>query len=144
MHPLGLFGTARRPWSWAGGIAVAVVLLMLLPVPPLAGALAAPPQNLREAPAATALLSGPRVSVPTLLAGPIPASGGSPVRGNVSVFVAFRLQHQTALDRLLSALSNPTSPDYRHYLTAGEFRQEFSPSAATYRAAVEYFSRVPG
>src|SRR5579875_1747017 len=140
MHPSVLLVRTRSPSTWAAGIAVAVALLMLLPAPPLAGS----PTSLQMPLTGTVLGSGPRISVPTLVDGPVPSSGGSPMRGNVSVFVAFRLQNQTALNELLAVLANPASPEYRHYLTAGEFLQEFSPSATTYRAAVEYFSQVPG
>ncbi len=143
MQPPALIGTTRRHSTLAVGLAVALALLMLIPAPPVGGAPAGSHPTLAGA-SASVQWSGPRVSVPALLAGPIPSSGGTPTRGNASVFVAFRLQNQTALNRLLSALSNPKSPEYRHYLTAAEFLQEFSPSAATYRAAVEYFSGIPG
>ncbi|MHB1435807.1 MAG: S53 family peptidase [Thermoplasmata archaeon] len=135
---------AHPRWTSAGWLAVALALLMLLPSASVFASAPGPQSVTRGLPNETALVTGPRIPVPILAAGPLPASGGTPFQGNVSVFVTLRLQNQSALDRLLSALSDPHSSGYRHYLTAGEFARGFSPSTTTYEEAVRYFSGIPG
>jgi hypothetical protein len=56
------------------------------------------------------------------------------------VLVAFRFSNQSRLSGLLSEISDPTSPLYHHYLTAAQFDSEFSPPAAAYGGAMEYFA----
>ncbi len=123
---------------------MAVAFLMLLPSASVFASAPAARSPTGAPGAVAAAVSGPRISVPTLADGAAPRSGGTPFRGNLSVFVSFRLQNQSALDRLLSGLNNPRSPDYRHYLTAGEFTRWFSPSTETYNQAQQYFSGLPG
>ncbi len=59
--------------------------------------------------------------------------------GAMNVLVSFAYSNQSGLQALLTALSDPASPDYHHYLDATEFNAEFAPSSATYAAASAYF-----
>jgi hypothetical protein len=45
--------------------------------------------------------------------------------------VLLRASHQTALSALVAAVSDPSSPQYHHYLTTGQFGARFGASAAT-------------
>src|SRR5580700_2573748 len=40
------------------------------------------------------------------------------------------LTHQDALEKLLSQQTDQTSPNYHHWLTPAEFKQQFGPAAA--------------
>src|SRR5581483_10901447 len=54
----------------------------------------------------------------------------SKASGTVNAKVYLTPSNATALTQKVAAVSNPKSSDYRHYLTAGQVRQEFAPSAA--------------
>jgi subtilase family serine protease len=41
--------------------------------------------------------------------------------------ISFKLRNEPELDMRLTAIANPNSPDYQHYITAGEFKQLYSP-----------------
>jgi hypothetical protein len=128
----------------SGFLAVALVTALLL-VSGGPSFLPTPPGGGPTSPAAASIsFGGAQVEVPSLSGGPVPLHGGTPFQGNITVFVAFSLQNQSALNALLSSLANPRSPEYRHYLTAAEFVRQFSPSAATYRLAEEYFDGFSG
>jgi subtilase family serine protease len=55
------------------------------------------------------------------------------------ILVSFPIQHSSELAAFLANLSNPSSPLYRHYLTATMFDTEYGGSATDYDAAVAYF-----
>lgn len=61
--------------------------------------------------------------------------------GDMNVLVMFNYSNQNALNSLLFNLSNPLSPQYRHFLTASQFNREFSPKASVYGSAINYFSQ---
>ncbi|MGA9425853.1 MAG: chitobiase/beta-hexosaminidase C-terminal domain-containing protein [Terracidiphilus sp.] len=67
----------------------------------------------------------------------LPASG----RMNLSIVLspANREQLQARLERLY----DPSSPDYRHFLTVKEFREQFGPSPESYQKVVD-FARANG
>jgi subtilase family serine protease len=48
--------------------------------------------------------------------------------------VYFPVQHQAALDALIAAQSNPTSPQYRKFITPQQFRELFGPPDSTVEA----------
>ena len=49
----------------------------------------------------------------------------------VSITVALAYPHPAALDAFLAAVEDPSSPDYRHFLTAAQFEAAFAPSSGT-------------
>jgi subtilase family serine protease len=78
-----------------------------------------------ELPSGTTLLAGV-ASVPRL-----------------QVTLALEPRDSAALKDYAAAVGDPTSPDYRHYLTPSQFRQQFAPAPATV-AAVEASLRSHG
>src|ERR1017187_1135179 len=52
--------------------------------------------------------------------------------------VVLPLRDAAGLDAFLSALNNPASPSYRHFLTVPEFTARFGPSQADYDAVVRF------
>jgi subtilase family serine protease len=58
----------------------------------------------------------------------------------VVLVVGLKYQDTDAMMRFLSAVENPGSPDYRHYLTSAEFDREFAPSVAAVDDVKDYFA----
>ncbi|MGP8145452.1 MAG: protease pro-enzyme activation domain-containing protein [Thermoplasmata archaeon] len=67
------------------------------------------------------------------------ASAANPL-GTTEILVSLDVSNGTQLDRLLSALSDPSSPEYHHYLTHAQFDSEFGADPAVYRSLTGYFS----
>jgi len=63
--------------------------------------------------------------------------------GQVSISVALRWRHERELQSVDKAVSDPSSADYRNYLSAAAFRSRYSPSAARV-AAVSAYLRAKG
>jgi kumamolisin len=62
--------------------------------------------------------------------------GQLPQNQTVSLDVILPLSDQAGLDAFLTALSDPSSLAYRHFLTVPEFTERFGPSQADYNAVV--------
>ncbi len=60
----------------------------------------------------------------------------------VALEVVLAPSHPQELASLLHALSNPSSPDYQHWLAPGEFARRFGPSRAHVAAVVDWLHRV--
>ncbi|HET9719867.1 MAG TPA: IPT/TIG domain-containing protein [Solirubrobacteraceae bacterium] len=109
-----------------------------------------------------AALSSTGVAVASAIGGPSPASrraqvvtaaarlprgaraiGSLSASAPVSGAVALKLPNEPALQRFLSAVTNPHSPLFHHYLSRGQFAQRFGPHAAAL-AAVEHQLRGEG
>ncbi len=105
----------------AASISLAAAVLasaLLVPSVPVAAAPAPAPARAGLVTDAVPLPQGARVtSLP----------GGAEFRVGVTV----PYSHGAALARLLSELSDPRSPQYRHFLTYPEFEGEFAPSPTT-------------
>lgn len=52
--------------------------------------------------------------------------------------IVLPLRNQAALSALLQRLYDPTSPDYRHFLSVAQFTQQFGPSEDDYNAVAAY------
>ncbi len=74
------------------------------------------------------------------LAGAVATTRALPAELPIVVTLGF--SNASELSRLLHALSDPSSPEYHHYLTAGQFDAAFAPSSSTYAAAVAYFEAL--
>ncbi len=61
-----------------------------------------------------------------------------PADQQLHISIVLPLQNQTALTSLLSRLYDPKDPDYRHFLTVGQFTQQFGPTADDYQAVVAF------
>lgn len=126
----------------------AVVGLLAMEASSVSGpgaSVAMPPSG--DAPwALAALLAEP--SRPVALAGP----GGSPgplaklpasavaLPAAVSVLVGLDFARSGELDRLLGNLSNSSSTQFHHFLSASQFDQAFGPPLGMYEGAVGYFA----
>ena len=104
----------RRSLIGLGAVALAV--------PVIVGPLARP-----ALPAAPSGLAGSVASLPAGadLAGAVPRE-----RAAVRVQVQLRLRDQAGADAVAKAVSTPGSASYHRYLTAEQFRAQFSPTAA--------------
>jgi subtilase family serine protease len=60
--------------------------------------------------------------------------GATPAQTPVDFSVALALGNQAGAEALQRAVSDPSSPEYRHYLTAAEWEKRFSPSQASVTA----------
>lgn len=69
--------------------------------------------------------------------------GRLPGTTNLQLAIGLPLRNQEALTNLLAEIYNPSSPQYRHYLTPEQFTREFGPSEADY-AAVAAFAEANG
>jgi subtilase family serine protease len=52
--------------------------------------------------------------------------------------IGLPLRNQDELDALLAQLSDPASPNFRHYLSAEQFAAEFGPTEQDYQALIQY------
>jgi len=60
------------------------------------------------------------------------------------VLVTLQYAHPQTLQWFLTQLSDPSSPDYHHYLSASQFDAEFSPSPSTYASLTQYIQERGG
>src|SRR5690242_5887290 len=67
--------------------------------------------------------------------------------GNVSttkslqLSIGLPLRNQAELDTLLKEISDPSSPNYRHYLTPAQFDERFGPTEQDYQQIVNFFKK---
>jgi hypothetical protein len=108
-------------------LSLAVVAAMVVGTGSMAGAAGvAAPTDLGP----SVRLAGP---TPTLPAGSA-VEGPADASASVTVDVALHPRDQTALDGFVAAVSTPGSPEYHHYLAAGQFLPMFGPTASTIAA----------
>jgi hypothetical protein len=100
---------------------IAIVVLVVLAVLP-ARAIAADSPSLTATTRVAALM--PHLPTGATRVGPLPATQ------QLTIDVVLHPSHRAELDSLLGALYDPTSPQYEHWLTPGEFAREFGPSPA--------------
>jgi len=56
----------------------------------------------------------------------------------MNLAITLPLRNQAELTSLLARLYDPTSPDYRHFLTVAQFTEEFGPTVEDYQAVVNF------
>jgi uncharacterized membrane protein len=56
----------------------------------------------------------------------------------MNLSIVLPLRNQTELTSLLQRLYDPSSPDFRHFLSVDEFTERFGPTASDYQAAVSF------
>jgi hypothetical protein len=61
----------------------------------------------------------------------------------LNLAIGLSVRNQAALTEFLKELSDPASPNYRHYLTPAQFTEQFGPTEADY-AAVVAFAKAKG
>jgi subtilase family serine protease len=62
------------------------------------------------------------------------ATNTVPAALSIGFVVALPLRNEAELDRLLAAISNPDSPQYRHFLTGAQFAARYAPLAVNLEA----------
>lgn len=79
------------------------------------------------------------------LRGHIPAAVGNsrlvqrmPSDARLNLAIGLPVRNPEALDRFLESLSDPTSPNYRHYLSPEEFTAQFGPLESDYNALLAF------
>ena len=75
--------------------------------------------------------------------GQAPLVGSLPPGQQMNLSIVLPLRNQTELASLLQRLYDPTSPDFRQFLTVDQFTERFGPTAHDYQAAVS-FARANG
>src|ERR1035441_10655494 len=56
----------------------------------------------------------------------------------LNLSIVLPLRNQAGLTGLLSRLYDPSSPDYRHFLSVAQFTEQFGPTVADYQAVVSF------
>src|SRR5450432_3549040 len=84
-------------------------------------------------PAAEKILSG---QVPAATAG-LTAISAVPAATRLPLAIGLPLRNQEALNSLLQQISDPASPNYRHYLTPEQFTEQFGPSVEDYQRVLD-------
>lgn len=75
--------------------------------------------------------------VPKVVAG-LPSTGRLPGGTQLKLAIGLPLRNQQSLSNLLQALYDPSSPQYRHYLTPEQFTEDFGPTIEDYQAVVNF------
>jgi subtilase family serine protease len=69
--------------------------------------------------------------------------GVLPASQHLNLSIVLPLRNQGELTKLLSRLYDPSSPDYRHFLSVHQFTEQFGPTAEDYQKVVD-FARAKG
>src|SRR5208282_4750345 len=78
-----------------------------------------------------------RGHVPAVVAR-LQANGQLSAAAEMNLAIGLPLRNQTALSNLLQQISDPSSPNYRHYLTPEEFTAQFGPTEQDYQKVVDF------
>ena len=83
-----------------------------------------------------------------ILLGHVPASlayimakGILPATNRLSLAIGLPLRDVKGLDAYLTQLYDPTSPDYRRYLTPDQFTEKFGPTEQSYQAVIDFVEK---
>ncbi len=86
----------------------------------------------------------------TILPGHVPAAvahlnaiSAVPATARLNLAIGLPLRNQAAMELLLQQISDPASPNYRHYLTPEQFTEQFGPSQEDYERVLN-FARTNG
>jgi len=75
---------------------------------------------------------------PAVSSGQAALVGSLPATQQMNVSIVLPLRNQAGLTALLVRLYDPSSPDYRHFLSVEEFTGQFGPTAEDYQAVVDF------
>ncbi len=75
---------------------------------------------------------------PAVSSGEAALVGSLPPEQRMNLSIVLPLRNQSELAGLLKRLYDPSSPDYRHFLSVGQFTEQFGPTAEDYQAVVEF------
>ena len=117
-----------------------VVVVVVVLVPLLIGSFIFPSRFLHPVKAEARLQPMEIGSVPPLLnLSQLQGTGQS--NRTLQMSVGLKLRNQDRLSALLQSLYNPSSPNYRQFLTPGEFAQQFGPTAWQQQAIIDYLTQ---
>ncbi len=74
----------------------------------------------------------------TVINGQSPVVGHLPADQSMRLTLVLPLRNQTELNRFLKALSDPSSPSYRKFLTVEGFTAKFGPTRDDYNAVIQF------
>jgi hypothetical protein len=66
-------------------------------------------------------------------------TGHLPATRRLDLSIGLPLRNQEALGIFLNGVSDPVSPNYRHYLTPEQFAEQFGPTEEDYQSAANFF-----
>ncbi len=75
---------------------------------------------------------------PAVSSGKAARVGHMPASQRLNLSIALQARNQAALSALLGQLYDPTSSNYRHFLSVEQFTEQFGPSADDYQAVVDF------
>jgi N-acetylneuraminic acid mutarotase len=75
---------------------------------------------------------------PAVSSGQAAVVGPLPATQQLRVSIVLPLRNQADLTALLGRLYDPSSPDYRHFLSVEQFTEQFGPTADDYQAVVDF------
>ena len=75
---------------------------------------------------------------PMINARHLPKIGDLAATNELHLAIGLQLRNEAALDDLIAQVSDPASPNYRHYLTTQEFTDQFAPTEADYQAVIDF------
>jgi hypothetical protein len=91
------------------------------------------------------LTTGTAAQERRLLSGHVPAQaakaaviGRLPSTNSLDLAIGLPLRDQAAVTRLLQDIYDPSSPNYRHYLTSEQFDERFGPTEADYQTVIAF------
>ncbi|HWD20017.1 MAG TPA: choice-of-anchor tandem repeat GloVer-containing protein [Verrucomicrobiae bacterium] len=64
--------------------------------------------------------------------------GKLPADRQLDLVISLPLRNRAALTNLLEQISDPASPNYRHYLTPAQFTEQFGPAEADYQTVIAF------
>ena len=75
---------------------------------------------------------------PAVSSGQAALVGALPATQQMRVSIVLPLRNQAELNALLGRLYDPSSPDYRHFLSVEQFTEQFGPTAGDYQMVVDF------
>ena len=75
---------------------------------------------------------------PAVASGQVASVGVLPPTQRMNLAIQLPLRNQSELTSLLQRLYDPSSPDYRQFLTVAQFTERFSPTEEDYQAVVNF------
>src|SRR6266567_9388373 len=75
---------------------------------------------------------------PAVSNGQVVPMGVLPSTQRMKLAIMLPLRNQSELTSLLGRLYDPSSPDYRHFLSVAQFTEQFGPTAADHQAVLDF------
>ena len=75
---------------------------------------------------------------PAVSSGQAAKVGSLPSEQRMNLSIVLPLRNQSALTSLLGQIYDPSSPNYRHFLSVDQFTEQFGPTVEDYQAVVDF------